>query len=253
MSKNVDKVIEQADNLIKQERYAEAWKLLLPHKAEENARKRLKWLKAKQEQLKLEKEIAPKPSFEIPGWIQRIPTLFKVIGGLLALLVVLVICSALGQATGFIPDATERAATKVAQAAATDAILTANALTATSTSSATNTITPSATSSPEPTVTASSSATATLTASATFTPTTTFTASPSPTITNTPSPRATNTLAPPTATYAIYDPADLSRLDDTERMLLAILEDTEGVDFVTLISILKNPEINYNALATTTL
>jgi hypothetical protein len=142
-----------------------------------------------------------------------------------------------GQILGFIPDSTEFAAT-------TEAALTENAPTLTNTP--TNTLTPTAsdTSSPEPSATASPSETitpapsVTLTASATSAPSAThtasatFTATASATITNTPLPIATRTPAPTTGPYVLYDPDKLCPIGEVETILLEILENTEGVDFV---------------------
>lgn len=187
MATDLEKLIKQADNLIKQERYAEAWKLLLPHKDDENARKRLKWLKAKQEQVKLEGEIAVGPVLiKKESWFSRLGWRWKLGVGILGLCGGCICFTMFGQAVGFIPDATELAATKVAQVEITSQFMTVNAPSPTNTPSETvthtdsPTFTPSATSSPEPSVTASPSETATPTPSATFT------MSPSPTITNTP-------------------------------------------------------------------
>jgi hypothetical protein len=254
MAKTVEQIIKEADVLIKQEKYSEAWKLLLPHKEDENARKRLKWLKSKQEQLKLEKEIAAAPVKEVkPNWFMGLGWRAKVFVGSVFLCSGCILFSMLGQTLGFIPDATERAATEIVRANETSAILTQNAPTATETitASATFTESPSATNSPAPsttfTATASETIPPTLTDSsigvrsgasnATSAPSATFMASPSATITNTPLPRATNTPAPPTATYAIIDSRNREQLDSVETMLLGILEQTEGVDFVQTLSI----------------
>ena len=47
MASKLEKIIQQADKLIKEEKYSDAWKLLLPYKEKSAVRKRLKWLKAK--------------------------------------------------------------------------------------------------------------------------------------------------------------------------------------------------------------
>jgi hypothetical protein len=156
MAKTVEQVVKEADVLIKQERYGEAWKMLLPHKDDENARKRLKWLKSKQEQLKLEKEIAAAPVKKVkPNWFMGLGRRAKLFVSSVFLCSGCILFSMLGQTLGFIPDATERAATEIVRANETSAILTQNAPTATETitASATFTESPSATNSPAPSTT----------------------------------------------------------------------------------------------------
>jgi hypothetical protein len=240
---DIEKLIKQADTFIKQEKYAEAWKLLLPHKDDENARKRLKWLKAKREQLQIESEIAAAPvKMKNASWFRRLDWRIKLVLGVFILCGGCYCFGVSGQILGFIPDSTEFAAT-------TEAALTENAPTLTNTP--TNTLTPTAsnTSSPEPSATASPSETitpapsVTLTASATsapsatHTPSATFTATASATITNTPQPSATNTPPPPTATYSIIAADVRENLDSLELRLLEHLEQTEGLDFIQTLSI----------------
>jgi hypothetical protein len=50
MSEDIQDVIRQADLLIKEGKYKSAWNLLLPHKADPAARKRLTWLDQKRQQ-----------------------------------------------------------------------------------------------------------------------------------------------------------------------------------------------------------
>ena len=167
MAKNVEKLVQEADALIKKGDYAQAWKLLLPHKEDENARKRLKWLKSKQEQIKLEKEIAAAPariqaSNPLLSWFWKLGWRWKLGIGFLFLCGGMILYTMFGQWVGFIPDATEQAATKIAQAEGTRQYLIEHPPTATNTP--TETLTPTMTLSP----------------TITFTPSATFTASPSP-------------------------------------------------------------------------
>jgi hypothetical protein len=62
MAKKLEQIIEQADELIQQKKFDQAWKLLLPYYKDTVARKRLKWLKAKRTQLKQEKVVKQKPA-----------------------------------------------------------------------------------------------------------------------------------------------------------------------------------------------
>jgi hypothetical protein len=263
MAKTIEAIIKDADALIKQEKYAEAWKLLLPHKEDENARKRLKWLKSKQEQLKLEKESAAPPAKVVSqNWFMRLGWRMKLGVGLLLLCSGCLVFSMFGQWVGFIPDSTERAVTEIARANETAAILTANAPTTTDTPTNDPSATASMTTSPSPTETASPSETSSSTASSTFTaipsetnlPTSTESAinmrsgasnslsnstpvpAPSATITDTPAPRPSNTAVLPTATYALYDPDTICQ-GEVEPLLLGILENAEGVDYVETICV----------------
>jgi cell division septation protein DedD len=118
MAKNIDKVIREADGLIKQERFAEAWDLLLPYKADENARKRLKWLKAKQQQLQIENDIAiagEKPAFNTWGWFNGLGCRMQVAFVAISFCIGSFMCYQFQVTFGFIPDSAERTQTAVAQ------------------------------------------------------------------------------------------------------------------------------------------
>lgn len=187
---DIKNTIAQADKLIKQGRYASAWKLLLPHKENSAARKRLKWLKAKRSPSETEKVIPAKKEKKRRGKLWWAGAVF----GACAFLT---LCSLVGQAVGIIPDATEIVQTDVAEIAATNVIFSQTPPTVTNSPIPTETATATLTSTftPLPSDTSVPSATATITLSPTLTLTATMTSTFLPTNTvvptNLPSPTAT--------------------------------------------------------------
>ncbi len=52
MTKKIEDLIQDADQLIEEGQYQEAWNLLLPHQSNQSARIRLRWIRANQKQVK---------------------------------------------------------------------------------------------------------------------------------------------------------------------------------------------------------